>query len=239
MGWRLTRLITAPAALVGVLAGVMTVLPPARADDGSGAAASSVTAGVDGADSATPLPPRLPRDFNGKGTWIVRDLDITVPFTWAGRDGDSQMTAGGPQYPIWFTNLIYHGSLYTLTYKWPNLRQHACSKIPGFDLNRLNQLFRDARFVGPEVLQGSPDRTVNHWRVGVVVPTQPPGSYLRFPVALGDIYVDQNDRTKFWQVLQFGLQNLFDPELDEWLVMDTFDRTPGTVRLPLRCALLP
>ena len=29
------------------------------------------------------------------------------------------MIAGGPRYPIWFTNLIYHGSLYTLTYKWP------------------------------------------------------------------------------------------------------------------------
>nr|WSX53412.1 hypothetical protein OG409_33525 [Streptomyces sp. NBC_00974] len=43
----------------------------------------------------------------------MRDLDITVPFTWEGRDGDSQMTAGGPQYPIWFTNLIHHGTLYT------------------------------------------------------------------------------------------------------------------------------
>ncbi|MCP9210094.1 hypothetical protein [Streptomyces cucumeris] len=52
----------------------------------------------------------------------------------------------------------------------------------------------------------------------------------------GDIYVDQRDRGTFWQVLQFGIQNLYDPELDEWAVMDTFERTPGTVTLPPRCA---
>ncbi|MGH3491375.1 MAG: hypothetical protein ACRDP8_26075 [Actinopolymorphaceae bacterium] len=50
------------------------------------------------------------------GRSIVRDLGIDVPFTWQGRDGDSQMVAGGPDHPIWFTNLIYHNTLYTLTY---------------------------------------------------------------------------------------------------------------------------
>lgn len=94
-----------------------------------------------------------PRDFRGKGKWIVRDLGITVPFTWQGRDGDSQMTAGGPQYPIWFTNLIYRDTLYTLTYKWPGLNEHPCSRIPGFNLEALNQGFENARFVGPETLR--------------------------------------------------------------------------------------
>ncbi|WP_327360151.1 hypothetical protein [Streptomyces sp. NBC_01296] len=51
------------------------------------------------------------------------------------------------------------------------------------------------------------------------------------PLALGDIYVDENDRGTFWQVLQFGVQNVYDPELDEWLVMDlrapTRDRDPS------------
>jgi hypothetical protein len=28
-------------------------------------------------------------------------------------------------------------------------------------------------------------------------------------------------------LLQFGVQNLYDPELDEWLRMDTFRRAPG------------
>lgn len=184
-------------------------------------------------------PPRLPRDFRGKGRWIVRDLGITVPFTWEGRNGDSQMIAGGPQYPIWFTNLIHHGSLYTLTYKWPGLTEHPCSQIPGFDLDQLNEAFRGARFVGREILQRSPNRYVNHWRVGVVLPKRPPGKFLRFPLALGDIYVDQKDRGTFWQVLQFGVQNLYDPELDEWLVMDTFAHRPGTVTLPPRCSAPP
>ncbi|MEY9887653.1 hypothetical protein ABIA31_001282 [Catenulispora sp. MAP5-51] len=235
MGWRLTR----RAAAWTALAGVMAVLPPAHAATRTPIARPTANVEVEQSDSLPPLPPVLPRDFRGKGSYVVRDLGITVPFTWEGRNGDSQMVAGGPQYPIWFTNLIYRGSLYTLTYKWPGLTRHPCSKIPGFTLDQLNQLFQGARFVGREVLQGSPDRYVNHWRVGVVVPTLPPGNYLRLPLVLGDIYVDQTDPGTFWQVLQFGVPNLYDPELDEWLVMNTFERKPGTVTLPLRCALLP
>jgi hypothetical protein len=146
------------------------------------------------------------------------------------------MVAGGPTDPIWFTNVIYHDTLYTLTYKWPGLLEHPCSQIPGrFNLGLLNQRLKTARFVGPEVLQGDPDRHVNHFRVGFVLPELPPGNFLRFPLALGDIYVDQHDRGTFWQVLPFGLQNLYDPELDEWLVMDTFRHRPGRVTLPARC----
>ena len=63
----------------------------------------------------------------------------------------------------------------------------------------------------------------------------PPGSFLRFPVALGDIYVDQSNPSAFWRVLQFGFQSLYDPELDEWMVMDTFHHQPGKVTLPGRC----
>jgi hypothetical protein len=146
------------------------------------------------------------------------------------------MVAGGPDYPIWFTNLIYHDTLYTLTYKWPGLLEHPCSQFEGvFNLHTLNQGFQDARFVGREILQGSPRRFVNHWRVGLVLPEAPPGNFLRLPVALGDIYVEQGDRGTFWQVLQFGVQNLYDPQLDEWLVMDTFRHRPGRVTLPGRC----
>ncbi|WP_275520333.1 hypothetical protein [Streptomyces qinglanensis] len=36
-------------------------------------------------------------------------------------------------------------------------------------------------------------------------------------------------------MLQFGVQNLHDPELDEWLVMNTFAHRPGEVELPRRC----
>lgn len=237
MGWTLTRRTKASAALAGAIAIISTVLPAAHAGTRAGGTPSSATVvEAKWPSPPAPLPPRLPRDFRGKGSWIVRDLGITVPFTWEGSNGDSQMIAGGPGYPIWFTNLIYHGTLYTVTYKWPNLTDHRCSKIPGFDLNGLNRVLSGSRFVGREVLQGKPDRYVNHWRVGIVVPRLPPGKFWRLPVALGDMYVDQNDRGTFWQVLQFGIQNLFDPELDEWLVMNTFERKPGTVTLPRRCA---
>ncbi|MEY9932653.1 hypothetical protein ABH926_007304 [Catenulispora sp. GP43] len=239
MGWRLTRRAALSAAVAAAVAGVMTTLPSAYATSRAGVTRSVGVVGTEQSDSPAPQPPQLPRDFRGKGTWVVRDLGITVPFTWEGRDGDSQMVAGGPQYPIWFTNLIYRGSIYTLTYKWPGLTQHPCSRIPGFTVDQLNRFFQGARFVGREVLQGSPDRYVNHWRVGVVVPTLPPGNFLRFPLALGDFYVDQSDPGTFWRVLQFGVQNLYDPELDEWLVMNTFEHKPGTVTLPRRCSLLP
>ncbi|MFD8999583.1 hypothetical protein ACFV0T_01125 [Streptomyces sp. NPDC059582] len=239
MGWTLTRRAAASAALAGAIAIVSTMLPTAHAGTRTGGARSFAPVAEKRPNSPAPLPPRLPRDFRGKGKWVVRDLDITVPFTWEGRNGDSQMIAGGPQYPIWFTNLIHHGSLYTLTYKWPGLTDHPCSRIPGFDLDQLNQALRGARFVGREILQQNPDRYVNHWRVGVVLPKLPPGKFLRFPLALGDIYVDQKDRGTFWQVLQFGVQNLYDPALDEWLVMDTFEHKPGTVTLPPRCSAPP
>ncbi|KIF01406.1 hypothetical protein PL81_35780 [Streptomyces sp. RSD-27] len=229
MGLKGARRTVTSAALAAAAALALAAPPPAAAVPRTG----TVSAGQEA--SPKPAPPRLPRDFRGKGRWIVRDLGITVPFTWEGRDGDSQMTAGGPQYPIWFTNLIHHGTLYTLTYKWPGLTEHPCSRIPGFDLESLNGLLAQSRFVGPETLRRTPQRKVNHWRVGVVLPDLPPGNHPRLPLALGDVYVDENDRGTFWQVLQFGVQNLYDPALDEWLVMDTFEHRPGTVTLPPRC----
>ncbi|MES9603731.1 MULTISPECIES: hypothetical protein [Actinomadura] len=235
MNWTRSR----RTAALGVLAGSVAMAPaavgPARAASPIGPRPPGDATTAEQAGPHTPSPPRLPRDFRGTGKWIVRDLGITVPFTWTGNGGNSQMIAGGPRYPIWFTNLIYKNSLYTLTYKWPGLRDHRCSRIPGFDLGVLNRKLATARFVGREILQRRPQRHVDHWRVGVVAPQLPPGNYLRFPIALGDVYVDQRDPTTFWQVLQFGLQNLYDPELDEWLVMSTFEHAPGRVVLPRRC----
>lgn len=227
-------------AVVLTVLTVLVAVAPAALPPGGGRPWTALVPSADAAADAQPLPaepppPRLPRNFRGKGKYIVRDLGITVPFSWQGRNGDSQMIAGGPQYPIWFTNLIFHDTLYTLTYKWPGLNEHQCSRIPGFSLAQLNAGLKNSRFVGREILQRTPQRHVNHWRVGVVLPKAPPGNHLRFPLALGDIYVDQSDPGTFWQVLQFGLQNLFDPELDEWLVMNTFEHRPGTVNLPRRC----
>ncbi|WP_329403361.1 hypothetical protein OG523_03400 [Streptomyces virginiae] len=121
MGWKGARRKATSTTLAGVVALVLAAGTPvgAQARTGTVPPFGAVTAGRSASPTPTPPPPRLPRDFRGKGKWIVRDLDITVPFTWEGRGGDSQMTAGGPQYPIWFTNLIYHGTLYTLTYNGP------------------------------------------------------------------------------------------------------------------------
>lgn len=190
------------------------------------------------AERPAPNPPRLPRNFQGEGRWIVRDLGINVPFRWVAEDGDMKMVAGGRRHPIWFTNVIYHNTIYTLTYKWPGLTEHPCSQIPGyFNLFMLNQFFRTSRFVGREIMvgHGNPRRHVNHWRAGIVWPPAPPGNFLRFGFALGDIYVDQGNRGRVWQLLQFGVQNLYDPELDEWARMDSFEHRPGSVTLPARC----
>jgi hypothetical protein len=228
-----TRLATAIAAVAGLTA--IAAIAPAHPAAQTRADATSPARSAIGKGPQTPRPPHLPRNFRGQGKWIVRDMGITVPFRWRGRDGNSQMIAGGPNYPIWFTNLIYNNTLYTLTYKWPGVSDHSCSRIGFFNLHVLNQALNTSRFVGREILQGTRRRVVNHWRVGFVFPQLPPGVFLRFPLALGDIYVDRHSRHTFWQVLQFGLQNLYDPELDEWMRMDTFRHEPGRVNLPARC----
>jgi hypothetical protein len=98
---------------------------------------------------------------------------VNVPFTWRGSDGNSQMIAGGPSYPIYFTNLIFGGSLYTITYRWPGVTVHACSRIRGFTLN---QIFRGAAYVGPEILNWNRPRYVNHFRLASAIPEGPPGT---------------------------------------------------------------
>jgi hypothetical protein len=148
------------------------------------------------------------------------------------------MIAGGPRYRIWFTNLIYRNTLYTLTYKWPNIPLNPfrrCDRVGVFSRQMFNSMLKTARFVGPEILQGKKDRHVDHWRAGVVLGSTRPGREPRLPLALGDIYVDQRDPSQWWQVLQFGIQNLFDPQLDEWFRMTTFSHRPGQVTLPRRC----
>jgi hypothetical protein len=190
------------------------------------------------AGPVTPPPPRLPANFEGHGRYIVSDLGVNVPFSWQGSAGNSQMTAGGPRYRIWFTNLIYRNTLYTVTYKWPNIRlnpRRECDKAGAFSRQDLNNALKTARFVGAEILEGTTDRSVYHWRVGVVAGSTRPGKEPRLPLALADIYVDQNDPSQWWQVLQFGVQNLYDPQLDEWFTMTTFNHRPGTVRLPRTC----
>jgi hypothetical protein len=68
----------------------------------------------------------------------------------------------------------------------------------------------------------------------------PPGSYPRLPIASADIYVDRKDSSKFVKVLHFGLQNLYDPRLDEWIVIDKADNEhPGDIHLPFACWQTP
>ncbi len=168
------------------------------------------------------------------------------------------MVAGGEQYPIYFTNVISGGNLYTLTYKWPDLARQPCSNVGPFSRTDLNTFLASSRYVGPETLELSKPRHVDHWRVGVVwepppevlppelvtpvggTPETGPGQpTLRLPLMQGDFYVDQQDPTTIWQVLHFGLQNLHDPQLDEWIVLKGFSHRPGTVNLPAECASTP
>jgi hypothetical protein len=191
-------------------------------------------------DRLPPLP-RLPRDFRGRGRYLVPDMDVDVPFTWQGRGGDSVMEAGGKDEKIWFQNLIYDGTLYTITYEWPGVDEVACVPFKGLDRGWLNgKLLKTSRYVGREVLVGTPNRRVHHWRAGLVFlqdlqpkPGQP--AFPRIPAMVADIYVGQGNQSRWWKLLQFGVQNQFDPSLDEWLEMDTFSLRPGKVTLPDEC----
>lgn len=194
-----------------------------------------------GSPTGRPVPPRLPKNFDAQGRYLVPDLGIDVPFTFRGSDDNVKMVAGGQNYPIWFMNIIYGKpgqpkKLYTVTYRWPGVTQKTpCGAIGNIGRGSLNSWLARSSFVGREVLQGNPNRYVNHWRVTAVLPALPPGSFFRLPIALGDVYVDQKNPTTWWKVLHFGFQNLFDPEFDEWFELDTFRHKPGKVTLPKGC----
>lgn len=173
---------------------------------------------------------------------MVPDLEVEVPFTWNGNGGDFQMVAGGKAHPIFFTNVISDGELYTHTYKWPGIPRQPCSHVGSFTIEDLNEGFAEASFAGRETLHGEVDREVNHFRsVGVI--ELPPGLVpemgeelpMRIPLMAGDIYVDVDDPSKLRQLLHFGLQNLYDPNLDEWIFIDETDDAPGDVSLPAGC----
>jgi len=234
---------------------VMLVAAPVFAPSSVARDGDAIRAAVPQAAAKQPSPPRFPRNFHGTGRYVVKDLGVEVPFTWTGRNGDSQMIAGDEKSEIHLTNIFSGGFLYTLTYKWPGIPRLPCSKVGPFTLEQLNTFLASSRFVGPEILDGTTPRRVNHFRAGVVWDAPPdllpptlvtpvggtPDAHgasvpLRFPLMLGDFYVDRKDPTKFWQVLHFGLQNLYDEQLDEWIVMDSFDRGAGTVTLPEECA---
>lgn len=208
--------------------------------------AVAVAFGPSAGASAAPPTPKLPRDFTWTGRYVVPDLGVDVPFTWHGENGNTQMIAGGDKYPIHFTNVISDGTLYTLTYKWPGIERRPCSPIGPFTVQDLNKGLEKARFVGRETLEGKTPRKVNHFRAGVVfepppevLPPIPGVGTLRIPVMSGDIYVDRKDPAKFWQVLQFGIQNLYDPEQDEWIHIEKISNKPGKVALPEECATAP
>ena len=192
--------------------------------------------------SPAPEPPRLPKNFDASGRYLVPDLGINVPFTFRGSNGNIKMVAGGRDDPIWFMNVIYGRpgrakQLYTVTYRWPGVVQNVpCGAIPGaFSRQTLNSWLARSSFVGKEILQDNPRRSVNHWRITAVFPALPPGNFVRLPIALGDIYVDRKNPATWWKVLHFGFQNLYDPEFDEWFELDTFRHRPGKVTLPKGC----
>lgn len=232
------RWLAGAIALAAVLAAGCGADVTGQGPGTTGAPGTATTTG-----SADPVAPRVPEDFRWSGRYVVPDLDAEVPFTWEGSGGNFQMTAGGEGEIIHFTNILYEGTLYTLTYEWPGVPRNPCSNVGPFSLDELNRGLESARFVGAETLEDLEPRSVNHFRAGIVWEPPPdligpiPGvPQIRIPIMFGDIYVDRADPTKFWKVLQFGLQNLYDANLDEWIVVDEIDQSPGTVTLPDECA---
>jgi hypothetical protein len=211
-------------ALVAALIGVplLVSVSPASAEATSVAKAPTLVT------RSRPKPPQLPRNFNGKGRYYVPSLHVNVPFTWKAKHGNVRMVAGGPGQKIWFTNVIYRGSFYTHTYRWPTpIPDVKCTPVKGLDLNAFNKAFALAHYVGPEILQNRPWRWVQHWRLS--------GTLGPIPVTSSDLYVDQRSRTTWWQVLHFGLQNVYAPDQDEWIKMQTWSHKPGNVTLPQAC----
>ena len=141
------------------------------------------------------------------------------------------------------TSRTYDGTLYTLTYKWPGIEHRPCSALGPFTLDDLNTALESSRFVSAETLERNEPLRVNHFRVGVVwepppevIPPIPGISNPRIPLMSGDIYVDREDPSRFWQVLQFGIQNLYDLEQDEWVRIDKIEDGAGAVELPEECS---
>jgi len=201
-----------------------------------------------------PKPPFLPRNFSWCGHYFVPDLNLDVPFTWNGNNGNMQMTAGSIDYPIWFTNLIYDGFLYTFTYKWPGLvGEQKCDKLFPFTMDDLNTIFASASYVGEEIItsdticssgkkvgaeiieQNKKCLHVHHFRLAIALPRAPPGNHFRLPITSADIYVDKTNPSKFWKVLHFGFQNIYDPNLDEWIYVNEFKDVAGEINLPPEC----
>ncbi len=209
----------------------------------AGTAACSSGGGDSSKEAREARAPQLPHDFTWTGRYVVPDLDVEVPFTWNGRDGNFQMIAGGDGLPIHFTNLIYDGQLYTLTYEWPGVPRRPCSYVGPFTVDALNAGLAEASFVGRETLHDEQERDVFHFRSTSVLEVPPEllpqgdgALQLRVPLMAGDIYVDVDDPTVFWRVLHFGVQNLYDPNLDEWILIDQAEPVAGQVTLPEECA---
>ncbi len=264
---RKLALIAARHPILLALAVLFMVLPSA-----CGGTARPLPLPIDTSAHGTdvPPPPQLPANFSWTGRYIVSDLGVDVPFTWQGSNGYNQMTAGSWKDPIYFTNLIYDGFLYTLTYKWPGIPPNVlgkCSRVAKYTLADYNAFLNTSRYVGPAILGGRTGPQVNHFRASivfelgkpllpprnvlppvggrpnVVAPTEgstsnttaAPGLPIRFPILSADFFVDGNDSHKFWQVLHFGLQNYYDPSMDEWINMQKFSDKPGKVVLPDDC----
>jgi len=174
--------------------------------------------------------PQLPRNFRGRGRYIVPSLGVDVPFIWNADHGNMRMVAGGPNHLIWFTNLIHDGQLYTYTYKWPGIHDPVpcLPNLGPFTLQQFNSIIAtNAHRVGAETLFLPRPRRVEHWRMSFVAPP--------FPLAAADIYVDRAHPTTWRQVLHFGLQNLYAANQDEWIRMQTWEHRPGNAALPRPC----
>ena len=228
---------------VGCLIVLVAALAACSGSDSSsgGDAPTQTETRLVGPEGTDPTPPSLPDDFTWSGRYVVPDLDVDVPFSWHGAGGDFQMIAGGEGEPVHFTNLIVDGELYTLTYTWPDVPRSACSHVGPFTVDEFNEGLGSASYVGREIHDTG--QVVDHFRsVGVlelpegIAPELEEITTLRLPLMAADIYVDADDHSQFAKVLHFGVQNLYDPDLDEWMVIEHTETTPGTVELPNECA---
>lgn len=216
--------------------------------------------------TTSPEKPQIPKqDFEWNGVMIgnAESFDapkVEVDLTIRGKRDEEgyfnvYMEQGNKYSPIlWVKNLVFKDKFYTITYKWHTggfediidkcfestiyNKDDPGNPLP-ITIDGLNALLDRSRFVGLEVIDGTP---MNHFRITYLSktgPVGPPPDY--FPLLIqnlnvfSDIYVLEGQPYIWTKMLQFGDGVGPDPQMDEWFLFNEWNSEPHDIELPAEC----
>jgi len=212
--------------------------------------------------------PQIPKqDFEWNGVMIGNAervdapqvvVDLTIRGKWQGEYFNVYMEQGNKySEDLWVENLVFKDKLYTITHKWHTdgakdiigicfentiyNEADPANPLP-ITVDGLNALLDSSRFVGLEVIDGTP---MNHFRTtclskaGIVVEVPRPPIYIpllfqNFNV-FSDIYVLDGQPYTWTKWLQFGDGVGPDPQMDEWFLFNEWNSEPDDIELPCEC----